>query len=120
MLDVFNFANPQTANYQEFYGGGTTRDWMKPRGASMVRMLLIGAGAGGRVGNTSVGGTGGGSGAVTEWISCSPEESQTRTTSRPRARAESRNQGKRALSRLKPGENRRTGRQSGGRCRRRH
>ena len=68
MLDVFNFANPQTANYQEFYGGGTTRDWMKPRGASMVRMLLIGAGAGGRVGNTSVGGTGGGSGAVTEWI----------------------------------------------------
>ena len=68
MLDVFNSANPQTANYQEFYGGGTTRDWIKPRGASMVRMLLIGAGAGGRAGSTSAGGTGGGSGAVTEWI----------------------------------------------------
>jgi len=68
MLDVFNFANPQTANYQEFYGGGTTRDWIKPRGASMVRMILIGAGAGGRAGSTSAGGTGGGSGAITEWI----------------------------------------------------
>ena len=68
MLDVFNFANPQTANYQEFYGGGTTRDWIKPRGASMVRMLLIGAGAGGRAGSTSAGGTGGGSGSVTTWI----------------------------------------------------
>jgi hypothetical protein len=68
MLDVFNFVSPQTANYQEFYGGGTTRDWIKPRGASMVRMLLIGAGAGGRAGSTSAGGTGGGSGAVTEWI----------------------------------------------------
>ena len=68
MLDVFNFANPQTANYQEFYGGGTTRDWMKPRGASMVRMLLISAGAGGRVGSTFSGGIGGGSGSVTTWI----------------------------------------------------
>ena len=68
MLDVFNFANPQTANYQEFYGGGTTRDWIKPRGASMVRMLLIGAGAGGRTGSTFSGGLGGGSGSVTTWI----------------------------------------------------
>jgi hypothetical protein len=68
MLDVFNFPTPQQSNYQEFYGGGSTRDWLKPRGASMVRMLLIGAGAGGRAGSTSAGGTGGGSGAVTEWI----------------------------------------------------
>lgn len=68
MLDVFNFASPQSANYQEFYGGGTTRDWIKPRGASMVRMLLIGAGAGGRAGNTVAGANGGGSGAITEWI----------------------------------------------------
>jgi hypothetical protein len=68
MLDTFGFSTPQGSNYQEFYGGGTTRDWLKPRGASMVRMLLIGAGAGGRAGSTSAGGTGGGSGAVTEWI----------------------------------------------------
>ena len=68
MLDVFNFANPQTCNYQEFYGGGTTRDWVKPRGASMVRMILIGAGAGGRAGSTGTGGAGGGSGAITTWI----------------------------------------------------
>jgi hypothetical protein len=68
MLDTFGFPTPQGSNYQEFYGGGTTRDWLKPRGASMVRMLLIGAGAGGRAGSTSAGGTGGGSGAVTEWI----------------------------------------------------
>lgn len=66
MLDTFNFSAPQTSNYQEFYGGGTTRDWIKPRGASMVRMLLIGAGGGGRVGSAA--GGGGGSGAVTNWI----------------------------------------------------
>jgi len=68
MLDTFGFPTPQGSNYQEFYGGGTTRDWLKPRGASMVRMLLIGAGAGGRAGTTGAGGTGGGSGAITEWI----------------------------------------------------
>lgn len=68
MLDTFGLPTPQGSNYQEFYGGGTTRDWLKPRGASMVRMLLIGAGAGGRAGSTSAAGTGGGSGAVTEWI----------------------------------------------------
>lgn len=62
------YPTPQTANYQEFFGGGTVRDWVKPQGASMVRMLLIGGGAGGRSGSTSAGGTGGGSGAVTEWI----------------------------------------------------
>lgn len=68
MLDTFNFPTSQSSNYQEFYGGGSTRDWLKPRGASMVRMLLIGAGAGGRTGSTTAGGAGGGSGAVTEWI----------------------------------------------------
>jgi len=68
MLDVFGFPTPQGANYQAFYGGGTVRDWVKPRGASMVRMLLIGAGAGGRAGTTGAGGAGGGSGAVTQWI----------------------------------------------------
>ena len=68
MLDTFGFPTPQGSNYQEFYGGGSLRDWIKPRGASMVRMLLIGAGAGGRAGSTSAGGAGGGSGAVTEWI----------------------------------------------------
>jgi hypothetical protein len=68
MLDTFGFPTPQGANYQEFYGGGTVRDWVKPRGASMVRMLLIGAGAGGRAGSTGGAATGGGSGAVTQWI----------------------------------------------------
>lgn len=65
MLDVFNFASSQTANYQEFYGGNTVRDWIKPRGASMVRMLLIGAGGGGANGGAYGGGA---SGAVTQWI----------------------------------------------------
>lgn len=68
MLDIFNTPTPQGANYQEFYGGGTTLDWIKPRGASMVRMLLIGAGAGGRSSTSVIAGAGGGSGAVTEWI----------------------------------------------------
>lgn len=68
MLDVFNTPTPRGANYQEFYGGGTTRDWIKPRGASMVRFMLIGAGGGGGNGSASVGGGGGGSGAVTSWI----------------------------------------------------
>lgn len=65
MLDVFGFPTPQGANYQEFYGGGTVRDWVKPRGASMVRMLLIGAGGGGANGGNN---SGGGSGAITQWI----------------------------------------------------
>ena len=68
MLDTFGFPTPQGANYQEFYGGGTVRDWVKPRGASMVRILIIGAGGGGGGGAVSGGGTGGGSGAVTQWI----------------------------------------------------
>jgi len=68
MLDLFNTPTPQQANYQEFYGGGTTRDWIKPRGASMVRMMLIGAGGGGSNGTSAQGGGGGGSGAVTSWI----------------------------------------------------
>lgn len=68
MLDLFNIPTPQTANYQEFLGGNTTRDWIKPRGASMVRFMLIGAGGGGGNGSSSVGGGGGGSGAVTSWI----------------------------------------------------
>lgn len=68
MLDVFGFPSPQQSNYQEFYGGGTTRDWVKPRGASMVRFMLIGAGGGGGIGSSTVGGGAGGSGAVTSWI----------------------------------------------------
>jgi hypothetical protein len=63
-----NYPTPQGANFQAFYGGGSTRDWVKPQGASMVRMLLIGAGAGGRMGSTVTGAAGGGSGAVTQWI----------------------------------------------------
>jgi hypothetical protein len=43
-------------------------DWVKPQGASMVRMLLIGPGAGGADGSTATAGVGGGSGAITQWI----------------------------------------------------
>ena len=68
MLDLFNIQTPQNANYQEFFGGGTVRDWVKPRGVSMVRFMLIGAGAGGRNGTASAGGAGGGSGAITHWL----------------------------------------------------
>jgi hypothetical protein len=71
MLDVFNTSSPQSANYQEFFAASNATEfftWVKPRGASMVRMLLIGGGAGGRPGTTGVGGAGGGSGAVTTWI----------------------------------------------------
>ena len=68
MLDLFNTPTPQGSNYQEFYGGGSTRDWVKPRGASMVRIMLIGGGGGGGIGSASDGGGGGGSGAVTSWI----------------------------------------------------
>jgi hypothetical protein len=76
MLDTFNFASPQSANYQEFFGGDSptnsthyqTRTWLKPRGVSMVRFMLIGAGGGGGIGSSVQGGGGGGSGAVTSWI----------------------------------------------------
>lgn len=77
MLDLFNIPTPQTANYQEFYGGGTylgsgvprtAMSWVKPRGASMVRFLLIGAGGGGGNATGTTGSGGGGSGAVTSWI----------------------------------------------------
>jgi hypothetical protein len=68
MLDVFEFPSPQQSDYQEFYGGGSTRDWVKPRGVSMVRFMLIGAGGGGGASSGSAGTAGGGSGAVTSWI----------------------------------------------------
>lgn len=76
MLDVFNFPSPQQSNYQEFYGGtysagvstNTTFDWVKPRGASMVRFMLIGPGGAGANSTASAGGGGGGSGAITSWI----------------------------------------------------
>jgi hypothetical protein len=69
MLDVFNIPTVQGGtNYQEFYGGGTRRDWVKPRGASMVRFMLIGPGGGGSSGTSGLGGGGGGSGAITQWI----------------------------------------------------
>jgi len=63
-----NYPTPQGANFQAFYGGGSTRDWVKPQGVSMVRMLLIGAGGSGGGSDTTAGGGGGGSGAVTQWI----------------------------------------------------
>lgn len=70
MIDVFNFPTPKTVNYQEFYGSASqaTRSWVKPRGASMVRFLLIGGGGSGANGTSTAGGGGGGSGAITSWI----------------------------------------------------
>lgn len=68
MLDFFNLQLPSGVNFQEFYGGGTTKDWVKPRGVSMVAFLLIGAGGGGRNGSAANGGQGGGSGGVSYWI----------------------------------------------------
>ena len=68
MLDVFNFANPQTCNYQEFHGSNVYYDWVKPKGVSMIRFLLIGAGGAGTAGSSAAGGAGGASGAVTTWI----------------------------------------------------
>lgn len=73
MLDLFNIPTPQTANYQEFYGGTKNNGfagytWIKPRGASMIRFMLIGPGGNGYTGSALNGGGGGGSGAVTSWI----------------------------------------------------
>jgi hypothetical protein len=74
MLDLFNIPTPQTANYQEFYadnsiaGNNPKKIWVKPRGVSIVRILMIGAGGGGGQGASTSGGGGGGSGAVTSWI----------------------------------------------------
>lgn len=69
MLDLFNTPVPQNAVYQEFFTGGAAADWVKPRGASMVRILLIGPGGGGAGGSTGTNASGGGgSGGVTSWI----------------------------------------------------
>jgi hypothetical protein len=65
-----NYPTPQGANIQIFEGsdsGGSTsrgKTWVKPQGASFVWFTLIGAGAAG----DSAGGTGGGSGAVTNFM----------------------------------------------------
>ena len=76
MLDLFNIPTPQNCNFQEFLYRGTTTTgrserWIKPRGCSMVRFLLIGAGGGGGNGGASGGfngASGGGSGAITSLI----------------------------------------------------
>lgn len=73
MLDIFNTPTPQNCNFQEFYYQGTNATngrlerWEKPRGCSMVRFLLIGAGGGGSS-NATTGGSGGGSGAINSLI----------------------------------------------------
>lgn len=72
MLDIFNTPTPLNCNFQEFYyqGSATTgrnARWVKPRGCSMVRFLLIG-GAGGGSANATSGGAGGGSGAMTSLV----------------------------------------------------
>jgi len=71
MLDVFNTIAPSTAQFFEFNCGIEnnvnirSQVWNKPRGVSMLRFLLIGAGGGGANGFVR---TGGGSGAVTSWL----------------------------------------------------
>jgi hypothetical protein len=63
-----DYPTPQGANIQIFTGrtketvGGTTNQWVKPQGASFVWFTLIGSG-----GNSN-GTTGGGSGAVTNFM----------------------------------------------------
>jgi hypothetical protein len=63
-----NYPTPQGANIQIFTGrkketvGGTTNQWVKPQGASFVWFTLIGSGGNGN------GTTGGGSGAVTNFM----------------------------------------------------
>lgn len=59
-----NYPTPQGANVQIFSEGGTTSDWVKPRGASFVWFTLIGGGGNGNLGTVS----GGGSGAVTNFM----------------------------------------------------
>jgi len=57
-----NYPTPQGANIQIFKEGGSSSDWVKPQGASFVWFTLIGAGGSGD------GATGGGSGAVTNFM----------------------------------------------------
>lgn len=59
MLDVFNTPNKVGADVQYFYKDGT---WTKPRGVSMIYMLLIGGGGNGTATNSGT------SGAVTRWF----------------------------------------------------
>lgn len=72
MIDTFNTIVPSTAQFFEFncitpnLVTRRTQVWNKPRGVSMIRFLLIGAGGGGANGFTNR--TGGGSGAVTSWL----------------------------------------------------
>jgi hypothetical protein len=58
-----NYPTPQGANVQIFQEGGSTSAWVKPQGASFVWFTLLGAGGGGDTGST-----GGGSGAVTNFM----------------------------------------------------
>lgn len=73
MLDFGNFPNSQKADVQWFWGdctalGASWKTWTKPRGCSMVQILLVGAGGGGGdsvagAASLAAGGGGGGSGA---------------------------------------------------------
>jgi len=51
-----------------FSQGGSTSDWTKPQGASFVWFTLIGAGGAGFITGTASSRTGGGSGAVTNFM----------------------------------------------------
>lgn len=72
MFDIFHIPN-NSYSFQEFESGMGVNEWKawnKPRGASLVTILCIGAGGGGGGGSTNIAGTvrggggGGGSGAL--------------------------------------------------------
>jgi len=62
-----NYPTPQGANIQIYKEGGSTSDWVKPQGASFVWFTLIGSGGGGGVNDGNLG-SGGGSGAITNFM----------------------------------------------------
>ncbi len=69
------YPTPQGANIQIFNGGDitttnhtNTRRWIKPQGASFVYFCLIGAGGNGGTVSAGANGSGGGSGAVTNFM----------------------------------------------------
>lgn len=71
MIDISYFQNTAD-NVQIFQNGGTWQTWVKPKNATQIFILIVGAGAGGGGGflaaGTRGGGGSGGSGAITKFI----------------------------------------------------
>jgi hypothetical protein len=62
MLDLFHLDLPPNADVQQFCTGGQYQTWKKPRGVTMGRFILLGAGSGGGGGFSRVAGSAGGGG----------------------------------------------------------